>query len=133
MQGPGRRPGRRQAAPPRALTCPRAGPIKNRLMACVLSIFSAQAALAEAIFGRRSMVRIASAALAALIAAAALAAADPIKIKFSHVVADSTPKGQGALMFKSEAEKRLAGKVVVEVYPNSSLFGDAKRSEEHTS
>ena len=56
-------------------------------------------------------------------------AADPIKIKFSHVVADATPKGQGALWFKQEVEKRLAGKVVVEVYPNSSLFGDAKEME----
>ena len=36
-------------------------------------------------------------------------------IKFSHVVADSTPKGQGALMFKKLAEERLAGKVKVEV------------------
>ena len=27
-------------------------------------------------------------------------AADPIVIKFSHVVAEDTPKGQGALMFK---------------------------------
>jgi C4-dicarboxylate-binding protein DctP len=56
-------------------------------------------------------------------------AADPIKIKFSHVVAEATPKGQGALLFKQEVEKRLAGKVVVEVYPNSSLFGDAKEME----
>lgn len=57
------------------------------------------------------------------------AAQTPIKIKFSHVVADATPKGQGALMFKQEVEKKLAGKVVVEVYPNSSLFGDAKEME----
>jgi C4-dicarboxylate-binding protein DctP len=50
-------------------------------------------------------------------------------IKFSHVVADSTPKGQGALMFKKLAEERLAGKVKVEVYPNSQLFGDGKEME----
>ena len=56
-------------------------------------------------------------------------AADPIIIKFSHVVADSTPKGQGALLFKQLAEERLAGKVKVEVYPNSSLFGDGKEME----
>ncbi len=56
-------------------------------------------------------------------------AAEPIVIKFSHVVADSTPKGQGALMFKKLAEERLAGKVKVEVYPNSSLFGDGKEME----
>ncbi|MCW5770420.1 MAG: TRAP transporter substrate-binding protein [Rhodospirillaceae bacterium] len=76
------------------------------------------------------MTRILSVAAAALIGLGASAAfAEPIKIKFSHVVADATPKGQGALMFKAEVEKRLAGKVVVEVYPNSSLFGDAKEME----
>lgn len=52
-----------------------------------------------------------------------------IVIKFSHVVADSTPKGQGALMFKKLAEERLPGKVKVEVFPNSQLFGDGKEME----
>ncbi|WPC05482.1 C4-dicarboxylate TRAP substrate-binding protein DctP [Pseudomonas benzenivorans] len=56
-------------------------------------------------------------------------AADPIVIKFSHVVAENTPKGQGALMFKQLAEERLGDKVRVEVYPNSSLFGDGKEME----
>lgn len=55
--------------------------------------------------------------------------ADPITIKFSHVVAEHTPKGQGALLFKQLAEERLPGKVKVEVYPNSSLFGDGKEME----
>ncbi|MDH4873861.1 C4-dicarboxylate TRAP substrate-binding protein DctP [Pseudomonas sp. BN515] len=58
-----------------------------------------------------------------------LQAADPIVIKFSHVVAEHTPKGQGALLFKKLAEERLPGKVRVEVYPNSSLFGDGKEME----
>ena len=56
-------------------------------------------------------------------------AADPIVIKFAHVVAENTPKGQGALLFKKLAEERLPGKVKVEVYPNSSLFGDGKEME----
>ena len=56
-------------------------------------------------------------------------AADPVTIKFAHVVADNTPKGQGALLFKKLAEERLPGKVKVEVYPNSSLFGDGKEME----
>ena len=56
-------------------------------------------------------------------------AADPISIKFSHVVAEHTPKGQGALLFKKLAEERLPGKVTVQVYPNSSLFGDGKEME----
>ena len=50
---------------------------------------------------------------------------NPILIKFAHVVADSTPKGQGALLFKRLVEERLGGQVKVEVYPNSSLYGDA--------
>ena len=52
-----------------------------------------------------------------------------IVIKFSHVVAEGTPKGQGALLFKKLAEERLPGQVKVEVYPNSQLFGDAKEME----
>ena len=57
------------------------------------------------------------------------AAAQPIVIKFSHVVAEKTPKGQAALKFKEEAEKLLPGKVKVEVYPSSQLFGDGKEME----
>jgi len=60
---------------------------------------------------------------------AGLANANPISIKFSHVVAENTPKGQGALLFKKLAEERLPGKVEVQVYPNSSLFGDGKEME----
>jgi C4-dicarboxylate-binding protein DctP len=52
-----------------------------------------------------------------------------VVIKVSHVVADNTPKGQGALLFKQLVEERLKGKARVEVYPNSSLFGDAKELE----
>ena len=69
-------------------------------------------------------------ACALALGAAGLAqAADPNVIKFSHVVAEHTPKGQGALLFKKLAEERLPGKVKVEVYPNSSLFGDGKEME----
>ena len=70
-------------------------------------------------------------ACAAIMSCAGLAqAADaPILIKFAHVVADNTPKGQGALLFKQLAEERLPGRVKVEVYPNSSLFGDGKEME----
>ncbi|MHB8821721.1 MAG: C4-dicarboxylate ABC transporter, partial [Pseudomonadaceae bacterium] len=65
---------------------------------------------------------------AGLVQAAETASA-PVTIKFAHVVADNTPKGQGALLFKKLAEERLPGKVKVEVYPNSSLFGDGKEME----
>ncbi|MGG2396804.1 TRAP transporter substrate-binding protein [Pseudomonas sp. SH1-B] len=70
-------------------------------------------------------------ACAAILSCAGLvqAADDPIIIKFAHVVADNTPKGQGALLFKQLAEERLPGRVKVDVYPNSSLFGDGKEME----
>ncbi len=68
-------------------------------------------------------------ALAMAFGGMAAKAADPIVIKFSHVVADNTPKGKGALLFKKLVEERLNGKVKVEVYPNSQLFGDSKEME----
>ena len=49
---------------------------------------------------------------------------DPIVIKFSHVVDERSPKGKAANLFKELAEERLAGKVEVEVYPNSQLYND---------
>jgi C4-dicarboxylate-binding protein DctP len=55
--------------------------------------------------------------------------AQPIVIKFSHVVAEATPKGQAALKFKELAEKLLPGKVQVQVFPSSQLFGDGKEME----
>ena len=58
-----------------------------------------------------------------------LATAAPIVIKYSHVVADQTPKGQAAIKFKELAEKALPGKVEVQVFPNSQLFGDGKEME----
>ncbi|MBE2263321.1 MAG: TRAP transporter substrate-binding protein [Burkholderiaceae bacterium] len=55
--------------------------------------------------------------------------AAPIIIKYSHVVADQTPKGQAAIKFKELAEKKFPGKVEVQVFPNSQLFGDGKEME----
>jgi C4-dicarboxylate-binding protein DctP len=63
-----------------------------------------------------------------LVSGSALAA-DPITIKFSHVVAENTPKGKMAIKFKELIAERLPGKVQVEVFPNSQLFGDNKEIE----
>ncbi len=52
--------------------------------------------------------------------------AAPIEIKFSHVVAENTPKGKMALRFQELVKERLDGKVEVKIYPNSQLFGDNK-------
>ena len=72
---------------------------------------------------------LAATVLAAFAFAAPAAAQQPIVIKFSHVVAENTPKGQGAIKFKEVAEKKLPGKVQVQVFPSSQLFGDAKELE----
>ena len=78
-----------------------------------------------------NLKRIALTALAFAFAqgAAFSAAAAPIVIKLSHVVAENTPKGQASLKFKELAEKKLPGKVEVQVFPNSQLFGDGKEME----
>lgn len=54
---------------------------------------------------------------------------DPIVIKFSHVAAIDTPKGQAAEYFKKQAEALTEGKVKVEIYPNSMLFKDKEELE----
>lgn len=69
------------------------------------------------------------AAAAVLLAPAIAQAQSPIVIKFSHVVANDTPKGKGALKFKELAEKYTNGKVKVEVYPNSTLYKDKEEIE----
>ena len=48
----------------------------------------------------------------------------PILIKFPHVTAPATPKGQGAERFRQLVEGRLAGRVTVEVYPSGQLMSD---------
>lgn len=45
-------------------------------------------------------------------------------IKFPHVTAPATPKGQGADLLKKLVEERLEGKVRVEVYPAGQLMSD---------
>ena len=67
-------------------------------------------------------------ALAAAVSISAYAQA-PIVIKFSHVVAVDTPKGQAAERFKELAEKATKGRVKVEVYPNSQLYKDKEELE----
>jgi C4-dicarboxylate-binding protein DctP len=53
----------------------------------------------------------------------------PLVMKFSHVVADDTPKGKGSHKFRELAEKYTGGKVKIEVYPNSQLYKDKEEIE----
>ena len=51
---------------------------------------------------------------------------DRIIIRFSHVVAESSPKGKAAKLFAQLVQERTKGKVEVQVYPNSTLYKDGE-------
>lgn len=55
------------------------------------------------------------------------AAAKKVTVKFSHVVADNTPKGKAALKLKELLEK--TGQFEVQVFPSSQLYGDKEELE----
>ena len=66
----------------------------------------------------------------ALAGCTALAGAQaPIVIKFSHVVANDTPKGKASEFFAKRAAELTKGKVKVEVYANSTLYKDKEEME----
>ena len=65
------------------------------------------------------------AALAGVVLAPPATAQQSIVIKFSHVVAEDTPKGRAATYFKKLAETRTKGRVRIEIYPNSKLYKDS--------
>jgi len=73
--------------------------------------------------------RAALAATALAIAAPRAFAQAPIVIKFSHVVAADTPKGNGSEFFAKRAGELTKGRVKVEVYPNSQLYKDKEEME----
>lgn len=77
---------------------------------------------------RRLLGRLA-AATALSLTFAVPAFAEPIVIKFSHVVAPDTPKGKGAAKFAELADQYTKGAVKVEVYPNSQLYKDKEELE----
>ncbi|MBU0562128.1 MAG: C4-dicarboxylate ABC transporter, partial [Gammaproteobacteria bacterium] len=62
----------------------------------------------------KSLVVAPCAALFLLLSPVITQAAEPIVIKFAHVVGDDTPKGKGALLFQKLVRERLAGQVEVE-------------------
>ncbi|WP_142848466.1 TRAP transporter substrate-binding protein [Telmatospirillum sp. J64-1] len=76
------------------------------------------------------MIRWLATALCCLLGGLGTAQAkEPIVIRFSHVVAPDTPKGKAAEKFKMLAEQRTDGRVVVQIYPNSLLYGDKEELE----
>ena len=76
-----------------------------------------------------SVTRVLAAAIVCAAFQASSALAEPIIIKFSHVVAVDTPKGQAAEFLKKRAEELTQGKVKIEIYPNSQLYKDKEELE----
>jgi C4-dicarboxylate-binding protein DctP len=64
-----------------------------------------------------------------LLSISAMSLAEPVVIKFSHVVAPDTPKGKAAEKFKQMVEQRSKGAMKVEIYPNSQLYKDREELE----
>lgn len=55
-----------------------------------------------------------------------VAKGERIVIKFSHVVAENSPKGLAAERFASMVREKTGGYVEVQVYPNSELYKDGE-------
>jgi C4-dicarboxylate-binding protein DctP len=79
-------------------------------------------------YSRRRVLAAAAAAATLALTGPALAQA-PIVIKFSHVVANDTPKGKASEFFAKRAAELTKGKVKVEVYANSTLYKDKEEME----
>ena len=79
---------------------------------------------------RAYLRRLGASALAPLLGSSlvqrpARAASDKsVTLRFSHVVAEETPKGLAANRFKQLAEQRSGGHIRVLIYPDAQLYGD---------
>ena len=78
---------------------------------------------------RRRMVALVVALGGALAIFGSVQAQAPIVIKFSHVVANDTPKGKASEFFAKRAAELTKGKVKVDVYANSTLYKDKEEME----
>lgn len=54
---------------------------------------------------------------------------NPLVVKFSHVTTPESPKGKAAVKFAELLQEKTGGKVKVEVYPSSQLYGDKDELE----
>jgi C4-dicarboxylate-binding protein DctP len=77
----------------------------------------------------KKVVSLLAAAVLGLGANLTAQAADPIVIKFSHVIAAETAKGKAMELFKKVAEEKTKGAVRVDVFHNSTLYKDKEELE----
>lgn len=61
--------------------------------------------------------------------AAAYTKENPLIVKFSHVTTADSPKGKASTKFAELLAEKTGGKVKVEVYPSSQLYGDKDELE----
>lgn len=52
-----------------------------------------------------------------------------VVVRFSHVVASNTPKGQMVEQLQKLVQQRSGGRIRLEIYPNSTLYGDDDEME----
>jgi C4-dicarboxylate-binding protein DctP len=52
-----------------------------------------------------------------------------VRLRFSHVVAEETPKGRMARRLQALLHERSGGRIRLDVYPQASLYGDADEIE----
>src|SRR4051812_4287616 len=55
--------------------------------------------------------------------------AGKITLRFSHVVAEDTPKGKAANLFRQQLLGATDGEVAVDIFPNSTLYKDKEELE----
>jgi C4-dicarboxylate-binding protein DctP len=60
---------------------------------------------------------------ATVVLASSSMAADYV-LKISHIVTNNTPKGKAAVFFEKRLEELSGGKIDVQIYPSSQLYGD---------
>lgn len=53
----------------------------------------------------------------------------PVVVRFSHVVAPNTPKGQMVESLQKLVAHRSGGRIRIEIYPDSTLYGDEDEME----
>lgn len=103
----------------------------RRSIASMLSVTAPNSAaptkLAAAVTRRKLLTGSAALAVAGAGVHSAKAArgnAPAYTVRFSHVVAEDTPKGLAALRFRALVQERSAGRIDVAIHPMGRLYGD---------